>query len=127
MLPAFKNPRINWIIPAINPAVKKISKYFKSVIAVKTMAVKPAAGPETLICDRLMVPTTIPPTTPAIIPESGGAPEANAIPKHSGRATKKTTKPDGKSDLRLAKIFTFFVIIPEKFNTNCSPQQECRS
>lgn len=122
MLPAFKKPSSNWIIPAIRPAVKKISNAFKSVIAVSTMAVRPAAGPETLMWERLMLPTTIPPTTPAIMPDNGGAPEANAIPKHNGSATKKTTRPDGKSDLRLAKIFTFFVIIPEKFNTNSVPQ-----
>ncbi|MNE72079.1 hypothetical protein D3C80_1679910 [compost metagenome] len=71
------------------------------------------------MCERLILPTTIPPIIPAIIPESGGAPEASAIPKHNGSATKKTTKPDGKSDLRLAKRFIFFVIIPKKFNTKC--------
>jgi hypothetical protein len=34
---------------------------------------------------------------PAINPESGGAPEASAIPKQSGRATKKTTSDAGAS------------------------------
>jgi hypothetical protein len=34
-----------------------------------------------------------PPTTPAIIPEKRGAPDARAIPKHSGSATKNTTSP----------------------------------
>jgi hypothetical protein len=83
------------------------------VIAVSTIAVRPAAGPETLICDRLKKPTTTPPTIPAIIPDNGGAPEAKAIPKHNGNATKKTTKPEAKSDLRLAKRLIFFVI-PKK-------------
>ncbi|MCY1455075.1 hypothetical protein D9M71_721850 [compost metagenome] len=83
----------------------------KSVIAVKIIAVNPAAGPDTLICDWLKYPTMIPPTTPAMIPENNGAPEAIAIPKHNGRATKKTTKPEAKSDLRLAKRLIFFVII----------------
>ncbi|MNQ45408.1 hypothetical protein D3C85_591900 [compost metagenome] len=81
------------------------------MIAVNTIAVKPAAGPDTLICDWLKQPTTIPPITPAIIPENKGAPEAIAIPKHNGRATKKTTKPEAKSDLRLAKRLIFFDII----------------
>jgi hypothetical protein len=93
-------------------AVKKISKAPKSVIAVRTIAVKPAAGPDTLICEVLKYPTTIPPTIPEIIPENKGAPEAIAIPKHNGSATKKTTKPDAKSDLRLAKRLIFFDIIP---------------
>ena len=75
--------------PAIKPAVRKILKVPRSVIADKTIAVSPAAGPETLKCELLKYPTMIPPTTPAIIPESGGAPEANAIPKQRGNATKK--------------------------------------
>ena len=112
MLPALMNPNPNWIIPAIKTAVKKTSKAPKSVIAVNTIAVKPAAGPETLKCDLLKYPTTIPPTIPEIIPENKGAPEAIAIPEHNGSATKKTTKPDAKSDLRLAKRLIFFVIIP---------------
>jgi hypothetical protein len=41
----------------------------------------------------------IPPTTPAIIPDKSGAPEANATPKHKGIATKKTTKPEDKFGL----------------------------
>jgi hypothetical protein len=44
-----------------------------------------------------MKPTTIPPIIPAQIPESKGAPLAKATPKHSGNATKKTTKLAGKS------------------------------
>ena len=42
-------------------------------------------------------PTTIPPTTPATIPENKGAPEASAIPRHNGRATRNTTTLAGKS------------------------------
>jgi hypothetical protein len=34
---------------------------------------------------------------PAISPENNGAPEARAMPKQSGRATRKTTTEDGKS------------------------------
>ena len=91
-------------------AKRKALKEPKSIIAVNTIAVKPAAGPETLIWDLLKYPTTIPPIIPEIIPENKGAPLANAIPRHSGNATKKTTKPDAKSDLRFAKRLIFFVI-----------------
>lgn len=96
----------------MNTAVKKISKAPNSVIAESTIAVNPAAGPETLRWEVLKKPITIPPTIPEIIPENNGAPEAIAIPKHKGSATKKTTKPEAKSDLRLAKRFEFFVIRP---------------
>ena len=72
-------------------------------MAVKTIAVKPAAGPVTLNAELLKNPTTIPPITPEIIPENNGAPEANAIPKHKGKATKKTTKPAARSPLTLEK------------------------
>jgi hypothetical protein len=73
-------------------------------MAVKTIAVSPAAGPVTLKEELLRNPTTTPPTTPETIPENKGAPEANAIPKHKGKATKKTTKPDARSPLTLEKI-----------------------
>jgi hypothetical protein len=83
----------------------------KSVIALKIIAVNPAAGPETLRWDWLKKPTAIPPTIPEIIPENKGAPLASAMPKHKGSATKKTTKPEAKSDLRVFKRLIFFVII----------------
>ncbi|GGB73643.1 hypothetical protein GCM10007424_11920 [Flavobacterium suaedae] len=83
-------------------------------MAVNTIAISPAAGPDTLICELLNEPIIIPPIIPDSIPDNGGAPEANAIPKHNGNATKKTTKPDGKSALRLAKRFTFLDMI--KYN-----------
>jgi len=57
----------------------------------------PAAGPDTASCDPLMTETTIPPIIPERIPEYNGAPEANAIPKQSGSATKNTERPAGKS------------------------------
>jgi hypothetical protein len=40
---------------------------------------------------------------PAIKPEKRGAPEASAIPKQRGKATKNTTKALGASCLRLEK------------------------
>ena len=60
-----------------------------SLIALSTITAKPAAGPLTPNWDPLKMPTTIPPTIPEIIPENKGAPEANAIPKQRGTATKK--------------------------------------
>jgi hypothetical protein len=68
-------------------------------MAVSTIAAKPAAGPLTPILDPLKEPTIIPPIIPAINPENNGAPLANAIPKHNGNATKKTTILAGKSFL----------------------------
>jgi hypothetical protein len=65
-----------------------------------TNAASPAAGPLTLNVELLRLPITIPPTIPAIIPEKKGAPDANAMPKHNGKATKNTTTPAGKSCLR---------------------------
>ena len=79
-------------------------------MAPKTMAAKPAAGPETEIGELLMNPITSPPTIPAKIPESGGAPDANAIPKQSGNATRNTTIPEGIFSLfrRIKCLFFFF-------------------
>ncbi|GGI60068.1 hypothetical protein GCM10011446_15630 [Acinetobacter vivianii] len=39
----------------------------------------------------------MPPTIPAIMPEIMGAPEAKAIPRHKGKATRKTTTPERRS------------------------------
>ena len=74
------------------------------------MAVRPAAGPETEIFELLIVPTTKPPTIPAITPDKGGAPDANAIPKHNGSATKNTTSPEGKISLIHPINDVFFMI-----------------
>ena len=64
-------------------------------MATITMAMSPAAGPDTLKCDPLIAPTIMPPTTPAIMPEINGAPEPSAIPRHKGSATRKTTMDEG--------------------------------
>ena len=61
-----------------------------SVMAAAQMAVRPAAGPLTLRSDLLMRVITIPPMTPASMPEYTGAPEARDTPRQSGSATKKT-------------------------------------
>ena len=121
MVPALINPKTNWITPAIKTANKNALNEPKSVMDVNTIAVKPAAGPDTLKWELLKYPTTIPPIIPEIIPENRGAPEAKAIPKHNGKATRKTTKPEAKSDLRFAKRLIFFVIpkinLIQKFDT----------
>jgi hypothetical protein len=70
--------------------------------------VRPAAGPLTLVCEPLIRPTTIPPMIPDIRPDRRGAPDANAIPRHSGRATKKTTMDDGRSFFILEIIVCSF-------------------
>jgi hypothetical protein len=77
-------------------------------MAFKTMTASPAAGPLTPNGDPLAIPTTIPPIIPAIIPEKSGAPEARAMPRQSGRATKKTTILAGKSLFISLNIFGFF-------------------
>lgn len=82
----------------------KTSKEPSEAIAASTIADKPAAGPETLIGELEILPTTKPPIIPEIIPENNGAPEAIAIPRHKGSAIKNTTKPEEKSNFRWAKI-----------------------
>lgn len=100
MTPAFKMPKTIWITPANTTANRKILKAPSSVIAFNTITVSPAAGPDTEVCEPESAPITMPPTTPAMIPENKGAPEAKAIPKHSGKATRNTTRPAGRSLLR---------------------------
>ena len=69
------------------------------MIEAATTVVKPAAGPETANCDPLIKDTKSPPIIPDSNPEYKGAPEASAIPRHNGSATKKTESPAGKSYL----------------------------
>lgn len=102
MLPALKYPRPNWKMPANTTASKKGSNPPSEPIAVTIIAVKPAAGPDTLICELDKNPTTIPPIIPEIIPEKSGAPLAKAMPKHRGKATKNTTRPAKRSVLKKA-------------------------
>ena len=77
-------------------ANKNVSKLPNWVIEVETNMVKPAAGPETLRCELLISPTTIPPAIPANRPENDGAPEPKAIPRHKGNATKNTSSDGNK-------------------------------
>jgi hypothetical protein len=62
-----------------------------------TIVVNPAAGPLTLSDDPENEATTIPPMTPVNTPANRGAPDAIAIPRHNGSATKNTTILAGKS------------------------------
>ncbi len=88
-------PPLRWKPQPTKPALRP---------KVKTIAARPAAGPLTLTCELLKKPTTKPPVMPAIIPEKSGAPEARAIPRQRGNATRNTTRPDAKSD------FIYFVV-----------------
>ena len=67
------------------------------------MGVRPAAGPLTISDEPDSAPTTRPPTTPATTPEISGAPEATAIPRQSGKATRNTTMPAGTSSRQVSK------------------------
>ena len=60
-------------------------------MAVATITVRPAAGPETETAEPPKIPMTIPPIIPARIPEERGALDAKAMPKQSGSATRNTT------------------------------------
>ena len=68
-------------------------------MAAETIVDNPAAGPETASCEPLTTETTNPPIMPESMPEYRGAPDAKAIPKHSGKATRNTDSPAGKSCL----------------------------
>ena len=74
------------------------------------MAANPAAGPLTPTWEPLIAPTTTPPIIPAISPEKSGAPLANAIPKHKGMATKKTTILAGMSVFKFLNGFEVFIV-----------------
>ena len=72
-------------------------------MATSTMVVRPAAGPLTARWLPLAQATTTPPTMPVIKPASGGAPDATAMPRQSGSATRKTTTEAGRSCFRFAR------------------------
>jgi len=97
MKPARIAPNAICNAPAMTTATRKVWNEPSVAICVKTIAVKPAAGPETLVCEPLRRATTRPPMTPLRIPDIIGAFEAKAIPRQRGRATKKTTSPAEKS------------------------------
>src|SRR5687767_2238706 len=98
-------------IPAITTAHKKRSNAPIFVIADATRAASPAAGPLTLSLEPLNAPITIPPMIPEIRPLKNGALDASEIPRQSGNATRKTTRPDGMSDLKLFVFRLIYVIL----------------
>ena len=87
---------------------KNLLKSPMFVIAANTRAAKPAAGPLTLNLDPLKNPMTIPPIIPDMIPLKKGAPLANEIPKHNGKATKNTTIPAEKSVITFLLNMIFY-------------------
>lgn len=97
ILPILAIPKRIWKTPAKTTAIKKDSKDPSIASCPATTAVRPAAGPLTLVCEPLKTPTIIPPTIPETNPEKRGAPEARAMPKQRGTATKNTTRPADKS------------------------------
>jgi hypothetical protein len=66
--------------------------------------VRLADGPLILISLPENQVTTTPATTPLTIPDTTGAPEAMAMPRHSGSATRNTTNPESKSGRKDASI-----------------------
>jgi hypothetical protein len=83
------------------------------------MEVSPAAGPLTDNAEPLSRPATTPPSAPAIKPEASGAPDANAIPKQSGSATKNTTSEEGRSLLQMGLNSFIMIKSPEIFTYRC--------
>ena len=100
--PALNRPKAICMPPAMTTASRNASNDPSDVICASTMAASPAAGPLTLMLDPLSAPTRMPPITPEMSPESNGAPDARAIPRHSGMATRKTTTPAVRSRPMLA-------------------------
>ena len=73
---------------------------------------KPLPGPVIVNCDPPKTATTIPPTTDAITPETGGASDAIASPRPRGSATKDTTNPANKFlGISFMKSFIIYAII----------------
>jgi hypothetical protein len=115
MLPALIIPNMIWKKPATivahisnrKPAAKSGLPFantgLKVAKAPRIIATSPAAGPLTLRCDLLKEPMMIPPITPDTIPENKGALDAWAIPRHKGKAIKKTIRPDIRSFFAVAK------------------------
>ena len=91
--PARTTPSTNCSRPAMITAVRNGLMPPSVCTSTSTMDVRPAAGPVTESAERLIQGTTSPPTMPAISPDTGGTPHAIAMPRQSGSATRKTTKP----------------------------------
>ena len=115
MDPARARPRAICISPATTTAIKNASNEPRIAIWVATTAVIPAAGPLTLTCDPLNIPTRMPPMTPARMPDSSGTPDASAIPRHKGSATRKTTRPAARSRCRVEGVWSVWLCMDVRY------------
>ena len=95
-MPARAMPSTNWAKPPMTTAKRKASNP-TSWMPSYTITASPAAGPDTPTWLPEMGATMMPPMMPAIKPAMGAAPEARAMPRQRGRATRKTTMEEGKS------------------------------
>ncbi len=89
--PARAMPSAIWRTPAIRTANRKASNEPSVAIWAAAIAIMLLPGPLTLVCEPLSRPTMIPPMMPETMPANSGAPEAIAMPRQSGRATRNTT------------------------------------
>ena len=99
--PNLKCPANICSMPANIKISPNIIKPCLAIISI-TSTTKPAAGPLTASGEPEIDPTKIPPIMPVITPAVGGKPDAMAIPKHKGMATKNTTIEAKKSLPKLA-------------------------
>ncbi len=87
-------------------------------MALKITTTSPFPGPVMVTFDPPKIEHTKPPTIAAIIPDIGGAPEANANPRPNGRATNETTNPEkiflGSSPINVFIALFFFIILQLK-------------
>jgi hypothetical protein len=96
-------------------------------MAASTKAANPAAGPLTLKLDELNTPITTPPTIPEMIPLKKGAPEASAIPKHKGNATRNVLQLQEVGDFEDGNCLPPLNLIRStKFNLTTEPPISCR-
>src|SRR5690606_21531585 len=113
-------------------ASRNASNDSRAAIWAATTAVRPAAGPATLVWDPLRAPTTMPPTIPASTPENKGALEARAMPRHNGRATRMTTTPERRSagSVERREVSGWdIVVVPiqrDDFDAGIPAQDRCR-
>ncbi|MNZ92913.1 hypothetical protein D3C78_1119590 [compost metagenome] len=105
-LPPRSRPKASCSMPANSRANKKVEKSPSVNMAPVTMVTSPAAGPLTEKGEGLSRVTTIPPITPVNRPTNGGTPLACAMPRLSGRATRNTTSPAGRSKRRSARFMS---------------------
>ncbi len=101
-LPALAKPSRIWMPPATTPTARAPAKP-SSVTAPKTMTIMPAAGPLIVTYEPDSRLATVPATMPEMMPAIGGAPEANAMPRHSGSAMRKRMKPETTSYLAFSR------------------------